>query len=93
MEEGVALPNALLEFSNMMNGSLEAIEAAAMQLCPAERTLLAGRLLLSLDEDDEILASWVAEAERRGDAFDRGEMEAIDFDVSIARIRARLNAL
>lgn len=77
----------------MMNGSLEAIEAAAMQLCPTERTLLAGRLLLSLDEDDEILASWVAEAERRGDAFDRGEMEAIDFDVSIARIRARLNAL
>ena len=76
----------------MMNGSLEAIEAAAMQLCPAERTLLAGRLLLSLDEDDEILASWVAEAERRGDAFDRGEMEAIDFDVSIARIRARLAA-
>lgn len=74
----------------MINASLEDIEAAAMQLSLAERAKLAERLLVSLDEDDEILATWVAEAERRGDAFDRGEMEAIDFDESIARARARL---
>ena len=76
----------------MTNCSFEAIEEAAWQLAPAERLRLVGRLLLSLDEDDAILASWVAEAERRSDAFDRGEMEAIDFDASIARIRAKLAA-
>lgn len=69
---------------------LEDIEAAALQLATGDRAKLAERLLISLDEDDEILASWVAEAERRGDAYDRGEMGAIDFDEAIAQARARL---
>ena len=76
----------------MINSPLEDIEAAALQLAPSERAHLAERLLISLDEDDEILASWVEEAERRGDAYDRGEMGAIDFDESIARLKARLAA-
>lgn len=76
----------------MINSPLEDIEAAALQLAPAERAKLAERLLVSLDEDDEILASWVAEAERRGDAYDRGEMGAIDFGESIARLKAKLAA-
>ncbi len=74
----------------MINSPLEDIEAAALQLAPADRARLAERLLVSLDEDDEILATWVAEAERRADAFDRGEMEVIDFDEAIAQARARL---
>ena len=74
----------------MLNSSLEDIEAAALQLAQADRAHLAERLLVSLDEDDEILASWVAEAERRGDAYDRGEMGAVDFDEAIAQARARL---
>lgn len=76
----------------MFNSPLEDIEAAALQLASSDRAKLAERLLISLEEDDEILASWVEEAERRGDAFDRGEMEAIDFDESIARLKARLAA-
>lgn len=76
----------------MINSPLEDIEAAALQLAPSDRARLAERLLVSLDEDDEILATWVAEAERRGEAFDRGEMEAIDFDESIARLKAKLAA-
>jgi hypothetical protein len=63
-----------------------------LQPAPAERARLAERLLVSLDEDDEILASWVAEAERRGDAYDRGEIGAIDFDESIANARARISS-
>lgn len=74
----------------MINSPLEDIEAATLQLTPGERARLAAHLLLSLDEDDEILASWVEEAERRGEAYDRGEMGVIDFDESIARARARL---
>ncbi len=75
----------------MINSPLEDIEAAALQLTQAERKL-AERLLVSLDEDDEILAAWVEEAERRGDAYERGEMGAIDFDESIARLKAKLAA-
>lgn len=74
----------------MINSPLEDIEAAALQLAASDRAKLAERLLISLDEDDEILASWIAEAERRADAFDRGEMETIDFDEAIAQARARL---
>lgn len=74
----------------MLTFTLEDIEAAALQLTTHERARLVERLLLSLDEDDEILAAWVAEAERRGEAFARGEMDAIDFDEAIARLRARL---
>ena len=55
----------------MINSPLEDIEAAALQLAPAERAHLAERLLVSLDEDDEIMAAWVEEAERRANAFDR----------------------
>lgn len=74
----------------MINSPLEDIEAAALQLAPTERAHLAERLLASLDEDDEILAAWVEEAERRADAFDRGEIEAVDFDDAIAQTRARI---
>ncbi len=74
----------------MISSPLEDIEAAALQLATSDRAKLAERLLISLEEDDEILASWVAEAERRADAFDRGEMEAIDFDEAIAQARSRL---
>jgi len=87
---GLTLPNALPEVLIMTISLLEDIEAAALQLAPTERAHLAERLLLSLDEDDEVLATWVAEAERRGNAFDRGEMNAIDFDQAIAQARARL---
>jgi hypothetical protein len=74
----------------MISSPLEDIEAAALQLATGDRAKLAERLLISLEEDDEILAFWVAEAERRADAFDRGEMEAVDFDEAIAQARARL---
>lgn len=74
----------------MITTPLEDIEAAALQLEPTDRARLAERLLASLEQDDEILAAWVEEAERRADAFDRGEMVAIDFEESLARLRAKL---
>lgn len=76
----------------MINSPLEDIEAAALQLTPAERAKLVERLLISLEEDDEILAAWVVEAERRGEAYERGEIKAIDFDKSMARLKAKLSA-
>jgi len=74
----------------MITTPLEEIEAMAPQLPASDRSHLAERLLESLTEDDEILAAWVEEAERRADAFESGEIEAVDFDDAIAQTRARI---
>ena len=68
----------------------ENIKTMALQLPMADRTRLVETLLASLSEEDEILAEWVEEAERRWDAYERGEMVAVDFDESMARARAKL---
>ena len=74
----------------MITTPLEEIEALALQLPAADRSHLTERLLDSLSKDDEIMVAGVEEAERRSDAFDRGEMGAIDFDETLARLRAKL---
>lgn len=71
---------------------LDQIESAALQLTPPERVRLAERLLLSLEEDDEILAAWADEAERRAATFERGEIKAAPLDDVLARARAGLSA-
>lgn len=70
--------------------SIEQREAEILNLPAADRSRLAERLLMSLEEDDEIMAAWGDEAERRADAFERGEIEAADFEEAMARARARL---
>ncbi|WP_374328327.1 addiction module protein [Azonexus sp.] len=65
-------------------------ETPTPQLTPDESARLMEDPPLSLDQDDEILASWIEEAERRGDEYERGEMGAIDFDEAIALARARI---
>jgi len=68
--------------------SLDAIEATLMQLPQADRVHLAERLLASLEEEDETLAEWVAEAERRANAHERGEIGAISLEDAMTRLRA-----
>ncbi len=70
--------------------SIEQLEAEVLNLPAADRSRLAERLLTSLEEDDEIMAAWVEEAERRADAFERGEIGAADFEEVIARARVGL---
>ena len=69
---------------------LEDLEAVALQLPHSDRVRLAESLLASLDEEDEILAAWVAEAERRADAYERGEIGAVSLEDALAQARARL---
>ena len=76
--------------SHVKPSSLEAIEATLMQLPQADRVHLAERLLASLDEEDETLTEWIAEAERRADAHDRGEIGAISLGDALTRLRAGL---
>jgi putative addiction module component (TIGR02574 family) len=75
---------------NSISEIVDALEAAAMQLPHSDRVHLAERLLASLDGDDEILAAWVVEAERRLDAVERGETHTIPIEEALAQARAGL---
>ena len=74
----------------MTTAELDAIEATILQLPQTDRTHLAERLLASLDEDDEILASWIAEAEKRADALSRGNTTWMPIDEAMSKARAGL---
>ena len=45
--------------------TVETLEAAALQLTPADRARLIDRLIATLDADPEIEEAWAAEVERR----------------------------
>ncbi|ROZ79556.1 addiction module protein [Ramlibacter sp. WS9] len=74
----------------MTHSSIEELESAALQLPQPQRAQLAERLLASLDEDDEVLAAWVEQAELRADALESGQSVAIPIDEAIAQARAGL---
>lgn len=68
----------------------------ALELSPEERADLARRLILSLDaqngalSDDEWIAAWKPELERRLRAYESGEAKAIDWRKSVEQVRASL---
>lgn len=45
--------------------TVETLEAAALQLTPADRARLVERLIATLDADPEVEEAWAAEVERR----------------------------
>lgn len=68
----------------------EEIEAAAMQMTKSSRARLAGMLLGSLDDEDEIENAWDEEIERRVREIDSGEVELIPGEQVMAELRALL---
>ena len=69
---------------------------AALELPDAERAKIAALLVDSVGDgssSENVLASWVAEAKRRSESIRRGEMELVDSDEAIARLRARPGGL
>ena len=65
-----------------------------MLALPADaRALLADRLAESLDPlaDDEVRASWAAEAVRRRDEVRSGKVEAIPGEIAATQVRALLH--
>jgi hypothetical protein len=67
------------------------IEREALCLTGAERALLADRLLQTLDQEDpERMERWGREADRRLEAFERGELASVDGPEGVAAIRRRL---
>lgn len=76
----------------MPPSALETLEAAVLQLSTAERSQLAERLLASLEEDDEIMLAWYAEAAQRGEAFERGEETAAAANEVVERLQTMISS-
>jgi putative addiction module component (TIGR02574 family) len=75
-----------------MSTLLDDLEKQARCLSAHEKATLARILIEELDPalDTEVEELWVAEAQRRYEAFHRGELEALPGDEVIARVRNRL---
>jgi putative addiction module component (TIGR02574 family) len=66
-----------------MNPTIDELVARAEQLPLADRELLVDRLRQTLPTsiDPDIEAAWIAEAERRLDAIDRGEEKTVPWEI------------
>lgn len=73
-----------------MNVALEDVLTSARTLPKADKAELARLMIRDLDESDdaEVEALWLEEAKRRSDAVARGEMETLDGDEVMARLRS-----
>lgn len=75
-----------------MSTPLDDLWRQARALTPREKATLARILIEELDPalDAEVEQLWIAEAQRRYDAFLNGELEALPGDEVMARARSRL---
>ena len=85
------LTRALLELIILLM-SLASIQNEIKKLEPAERAALIDVLWESLDEEriKEIEAKWAVESEDRIDAFERGELSAVDGPSELEKVRSSL---
>lgn len=67
------------------------IRSEEIEMLAGQAAIADNDKITSQAEKDNILAAWIEEAERRSEAFDRGEMGVIDFEESLARARARIH--
>jgi putative addiction module component (TIGR02574 family) len=78
--------------ANHSSMSLASIQSEIEKLDPSERASLIDLLWESLDEKrvKEVEAKWAAESEDRIDAFERGELTAVDGPSAIEELRSSL---
>lgn len=69
--------------------ALPRIEAAALQLSPAERAELAERLWASVEGSDSPDPAWDAEIRRRMHEVDNGAVQCRPWDDVMAELRAK----
>ena len=71
----------------------EEIEEVVLQLSPEEMEKLARSLHARMGEpvDTEIEKEWIAEAEKRLDEILSGEVEAVDGEEAMRRVRATIH--
>jgi putative addiction module component (TIGR02574 family) len=70
--------------------TIDEIEAAALELPGDEIDELMDRLAVHRGLDPEIEQSWMEEVQRRVAEYDRGEVEGIPMDETLAKLRAML---
>jgi len=74
-----------------MSTKLEALEAEALKLAPADRSHLLERLIASLDSDPEVEEAWEREADRREAQLESGSVAEIPGPEALNRLRSRLS--
>ena len=76
-----------------MNDQLVELAERGKALAPEDRSRLVDLLLESLHEAPigEVEAAWDAEAERRLSAYERGEIQAVDGEDVLARVRTPIS--
>ena len=72
--------------------TLSSLQKEVIRLDPAERAQLIDFLWETLDEErvKQIESKWAAESEDRIDAFERGELKAVDGPSAIQELRESL---
>jgi len=75
-----------------MSALFDELEKQARTLTPREKASLARILIEELDPslDSDVEQLWIAEAQRRYEAFRNGEIEALPGDDVMSRARSRL---
>ena len=68
--------------------TLETLEAAALQLTPADRTILVERLKATLDVDPEVEEAWAAEVDRRQDEIENGSVTLLPGPETLTKLKA-----
>ena len=68
--------------------TVETLEAAALQLAPADRARLVDRLIATLDADPEVEEAWAAEVERRQTAIENGTVTLLSGPEILAELKA-----
>jgi len=72
----------------------EQVLEKALSLSAADRAFVADALEQSLPHEGfatpEVAAAWAAEVERRIEAFERGDVKAVDADTAIEQMRNQM---
>jgi putative addiction module component (TIGR02574 family) len=68
--------------------TVETLEAAALELTPADRARLVDRLIATLDVDPEVEAAWAAEVERRQTEIDNGTVSLLPGTETLTKLKA-----
>jgi putative addiction module component (TIGR02574 family) len=68
--------------------TVEMLEAAALQLTPADRARLVDRLIATLDADPEVEEAWAVEVERRQAEIENGTVSLFTGPETLAKLKA-----
>jgi len=72
--------------------TVETLEAAALQLTPADRARLVDRLIVTLDADPEVEEAWAAEVERRQTEIENGAVTLLPGPASLNKLKAEFES-